>query len=412
MKICIAQIQSEKGQVLANIQNHLKIIKRAIQYTIDVIIFPELSITNYEPTLTKELATSIDDDIFNPFQEVSNKYKIAVGIGMPIKTSVGIHISMLIFQPKKERLLYSKRILHQDELPYFVSGRHQPLLTIKGVKIALGICYETLQRTHFVEAKENDAEIYIASVAKPDRSLDKAYIHFPSMSKEFKTPILMANSVGVSDDFISNGSSAVWNTKGELLHQLDENNQGILVYDTKNEEVKFEKYKIEKAKMLHLEELHKMYVYAKDDLIQQGIYQWTTNYPNSKHIKEDIKNDYLYILKNNDAVVGAICLNEIQDAEYEKIDWQFKGDKILVIHRLVIKPNQQHKGYAKDLMDFAEQFAIKNGYSSIRLDAFTKNKRVLQFYKNRDYQIRGQVYFPERKHPFYCLEKAINTHSP
>lgn len=407
MKIGIAQIKSEKGKVLENIQNHLKIIKRAIQYHVDIIVFPELSITNYEPTLAKELATSIDNSIFNLFQETSDEHAITIGIGMPIKTAAGIHISMLIFQPKEERLLYSKRILHQDELPYFTSGKHQPLLTIKGVKIAFGICYETLQRTHFVEAKEKGAVIYIASVAKPDRGLDKAYIHFPSIAKEFKTPILMANAVGYCDDFLSNGLSSVWNDKGELLHQLDENNQGILMYDTYNEEVEFEQYKIEKAKILYLEELYQMYVDAKDDLIQQGIYQWTTNYPNSKHIKRDIENNSLYVLKVNNAIVGAICLNEIQDAEYAKIDWKFKQGKVLVIHRLAIKPNQQHKGYAKDLMDFAEKFAINNGYSSIRLDAFTQNKRVLQFYKNRNYKSRGQVYFPEREHPFYCLEKEV-----
>jgi GNAT superfamily N-acetyltransferase len=36
---------------------------------------------------------------------------------------------------------------------------------------------------------------------------------------------------------------------------------------------------------------------------------------------------------------------------------QFNDSKVLVIHRLVVHPNKQNKGYAKLLMDFAEDYA-------------------------------------------------------
>ena len=237
MKICIAQIKSEKGNISKNIQNHLTFIERAIELNSDLIVFPELSITNYEPELANELATNINDEIFNPFQDLSDKSKITIGIGMPTKANDGINISMLIFQPNKERIVYSKCLLHPDELPYFVSSNNQPSLRIKGNNIALGICYETLQREHFIKAKNNNADLYIASVAKPDRGTDKAYIHFPSIAKEFETPILMCNSIGCSDNFVANGLSSIWNKKGELLDQLGEKNQGLLIYDFETEKI-------------------------------------------------------------------------------------------------------------------------------------------------------------------------------
>jgi len=237
MKICLAQIKPEKGNISKNIQSHLTFIERAIELNSDLIVFPELSITNYEPELANELATDINDEIFNPFQVLSDKSKITIGLGMPTKANDGINISMLIFQPNKERIVYSKSILHSDELPYFVSSNNQPFLNIKGKNIALGICYETLQREHFVKAKENNADLYIASVAKPDRGTDKAYLHFPSVAKEFETPILMCNSIGFSDNFVANGLSSIWNKKGELLDQLDKENQGLLIYDTKTEKI-------------------------------------------------------------------------------------------------------------------------------------------------------------------------------
>jgi predicted amidohydrolase len=237
MKICIAQTESLKGEVNKNIENHLRLIELAIESGADLIIFPELSITGYEPELAKELAAEVGNEIFNPFQELADKNDIVIGIGMPTKARNGINISMLIFQAEKDSLIYSKKLLHADELPYFVSGNNQPFLTIKGKKIGIGICYETLQREHFINALENDAEIYIASVAKPDRGVDRAYLHFPSIAKEFNMPILMSNCIGYCDNFMSNGQSSVWNSKGELIKHLDKENQGLLIYDTALEEV-------------------------------------------------------------------------------------------------------------------------------------------------------------------------------
>ena len=60
-------------------------------------------------------------------------------------------------------------------------------------------------------------------------------------------------------------------------------------------------------------------------------------------------------------------------------------------------------------MDFAEKSANENNYSSIRLDAYSQNKRVIDFYKKRKYFTRGNVNFPEREYPFHCMEKKIIT---
>jgi predicted amidohydrolase/GNAT superfamily N-acetyltransferase len=409
MKICIAQTKSEKGNVLRNIENHLEFIERAIKLNADLIIFPELSITNYEPDLAKELATETDNNIFNPFQELSNKYIMTIGIGMPTKATDGINISMLIFQPNKKRTVYSKQMLHSDELPYFVCGKNQTFLTIKEVKITIGICYETLQREHFLNAKNQGAEIYIASVAKPKSGIEKAYKHFPQIGNEFNTPILMSNCVGYCDNFMSVGQSAIWNKKGELIEQLDANNQGLLIFDIKTEQTQKEQLNIEKGKISDLDQLFQIYVKGKTDLEKSGIYQWTINYPTRSIIESDLNKDVLFVLRNNKEIIGAINISEEQEPEYETINWEFDNSKVLVIHRLVIDPKYQGKDYARKLMDFAEKFAKENNYSSIRLDAYSKNKRVIDFYEKRKYFIRGSVNFPEREYPFHCMEKEIIT---
>lgn len=210
-------------------------IEHAIDLNAHFIAFPELSITNYEPSLAKKFATDTDHAIFTQFQKISDTNDITIGVGMPTKSKQGIRISMLIFQANTERTLYSKQMLDVDELPYFYPGKEQIILNCKGEQIALGICYESMHQSHFENVMKSDASIYLASVAKPKKGIRKAYSHFPEMAKAFQIPILMSNCIGPCDIFLSTGQSAVWNKNGKLLNQLDESHQGLLIYDTERE---------------------------------------------------------------------------------------------------------------------------------------------------------------------------------
>lgn len=407
MKICVAQTHSLKGKIQENIQNHLRFVEQAAAANADLIIFPELSITGYEPALAKELATDIDNSIFNSFQALSDQHTITIGLGMPTNTTAGVNISMLIFQPQAIRTVYSKQMLHSDEIPYFVCGSNQTFLNIKEKKIAVGICYETLQREHFLYAHHNGADIYIASVAKPEGGIEKAMRHFPKIANEFKTPILMSNCVGYCDNFLSVGQSAVWDSNGQLIEQLDHENEGLFIYDTVLKSTEVYCLKIELAQPCDLAEIFQVYLNAKTVLDRNSINQWTDNYPTRSIIEDDLRTGGLYCLKIGNKIIGAINLNEEQDKEYQSVRWEFDGLKVLVIHRLVIDPQYQRKGYAQKLMAFAENFALENGYTSIRLDAYSQNYSALAFYKKRNYFIRGEVRFPERDHPFKCMEKEI-----
>ncbi|MCB9257338.1 MAG: GNAT family N-acetyltransferase, partial [Chitinophagales bacterium] len=193
------------------------------------------------------------------------------------------------------------------------------------------------------------------------------------------------------------------------IEQLDAENQGLLIYDTETERTKKEQLKIEKGTLSDLNELFQIYLNGKNELEKNGICQWTDNYPTRSIIENDLKKAVLFVLRSNEEIIGAINISEEQEAEYKTINWEFDNSKVLVIHRLVIDLKYQGKGYAKKLMDFAEEFAKENNYPSIRLDAYSQNRRVIDFYEKRKYYIRGNVSFPERAYPFHCMEKAIIT---
>lgn len=238
MKISVAQTSPFKGDISANIMAHEKLILLAISYNADMIFFPELSITGYEPALAKDLAINENDERFYNFQTISNKNNITIGIGMPLKIDAGIKISMILFQPNTIKQIYSKQQLHTDEFPYFVKGDEQIILTIKNKKIAPAICYESLQWSHSENANKLGAEIYMASVAKSQNGIDKAMAHYPAVAKKFSMPVLLSNCVGYCDNFKGAGQSSVWTKQGNLAGKLDDKSEGLLIFDTETETCK------------------------------------------------------------------------------------------------------------------------------------------------------------------------------
>ena len=93
-----------------------------------------------------------------------------------------------------------------------------------------------MQPIHCEHAYKLGANVYLASVAKPANSVEKAFMHYSRVAKHYEMPVLMSNCVGDCDDFLSVGNSAVWTKKGELVGQLDEKTEGILIFDSVTEE--------------------------------------------------------------------------------------------------------------------------------------------------------------------------------
>ena len=238
MKICAAQVRPYRGDIPKNIESHLKFIEHASTVGANLIVFPELSLTGYEPELAGKLAMEQDDSRLDVFRDMSNEENITICAGLPTIGESGIHITMAIFTPGVDTQVYSKQLLHSDELPYFVPWEDELLLHIDGKRIAPAICYEALRSEHSDKAGSQNADIYLTSVVKSAEGIEKAYDQFPEIAKQYSMTVLMSNAVGECEIFKSNGSSACWDDTGNLIGSLDDVSEGLLVYDLSTSEVK------------------------------------------------------------------------------------------------------------------------------------------------------------------------------
>jgi predicted amidohydrolase len=237
MKICVAQTRPIKGDIKRNIATHKKLIDLAVFQGADTVIFPELSLTGYEPELSKELATNPDDSRFDDFQMIADTKQITIGVGVPTKNQTGICISMLLFQPYKARQTYSKKYLHSDEEEFFISGQNHTGLIDNKTKIALAICYELSVSEHSENAFKSGAEFYIASVAKSVNQVDKAIESLSGIATKYSMTVLMSNCVGQSGGMECGGKTSILNNKGLLVGQLDDTNEGVVMIDTDTQEI-------------------------------------------------------------------------------------------------------------------------------------------------------------------------------
>lgn len=231
MKLCAAQVTPIKGDIQANIGRHRRLIDLAITAGAEYIFFPELSVTGYEPELAKDLAIDNADQNLLIFQQIANEHNVLIGVGMPTLNVPMCAISMLIFQHGQPMRTYSKSFLHDDELGFFSAGDNAGTI-IGQTGIAPAICYEIMVPAHAEQASTSGATVYAAGVVKSKKAIEKALARMSDIAKTYSMSVIMANSIGNTGGYDCPGRSSAWNSQGKLVGQLNDRQEGVLVFDT------------------------------------------------------------------------------------------------------------------------------------------------------------------------------------
>jgi len=233
MKIAVAQLKTQAGDIAANLAKHLELVSLAASQQADLIAFPELSLTGYEPGMASDFAVDHAQSQvqFAELKQASESHQIKICAGMPTRGKHKPRISTLVFSPKQTLQIYSKQILHADEYPFFEAGNQAGIITCKDKRIGLAICYEAMQKKHLQQSLALNIDIYLALVAKHEEGISEAHAYFSQVSKEHQVAIALSNNTGKCDNFVGYGRSAVWNANGELVQHLDAHQSGIAVLE-------------------------------------------------------------------------------------------------------------------------------------------------------------------------------------
>lgn len=164
------------------------------------------------------------------------------------------------------------------------------------------------------------------------------------------------------------------------------------------------------AELHEIDTIMELYKRTVQRMLANGIYQWDERYPSRELMEIDLNDQEVYwFLDDERCPVGIVVLNEYQEEVWDRNAWAFPDDRPLCVHRLVIDPQVQGKGYAIRLMEAIEAFARDKGYKSIRLDTYTGNPIAYRLYPRCGYVQRGEFSHESFPLPYALFEKVIET---
>jgi predicted amidohydrolase len=217
--IAAAQSVSIAGDLAANIVWHQRFMQVAAEQGVQLLVFPELSLTGYERGLAAELAIAPDARVLQPLRDLAREVGVTAVVGMPIRLSEDspVLIGALVLGADGSLGIYSKQHLHPGEEVAFAPGTGGPTLTVGADTVALAVCADFSHPSHAAAAAQQGAGLYAAGVLitengyAPDTALLQGYASHHSMA------VLMANHGGATGGWESAGRSAIWASDGSLI---------------------------------------------------------------------------------------------------------------------------------------------------------------------------------------------------
>ncbi|WP_428555821.1 carbon-nitrogen hydrolase family protein [Pseudomonas edaphica] len=219
LTLAAAQTTSIAGDVPGNIQGHLRFMQAAAEQGVQLLVFPELSLTGYEPALAAQLAITPEDVLLAPLREMAQELRMTAVVGMPIRLAPGsgVFIGALVLGADGSLAVYTKQHLHPGEEVAFVAGQGGAALEWANERIALAVCADFSHASHPRLAAEAGATVYAAGVliSEGGYATDSALLQ--GYAAEHRMLVLMANHGGPSGGYTCAGRSAIWSADGTLL---------------------------------------------------------------------------------------------------------------------------------------------------------------------------------------------------
>ncbi|WP_416423348.1 carbon-nitrogen hydrolase family protein [Pseudomonas sp. App30] len=220
-RLCIAAAQAcaVAGDLAANIAHHLRFMDLAAAHGVQFLLFPELSLTGYEPTLAAELALAPDAPVLQPLRDRARQLAMTTVVGLPLRETgqTGVQVGALVLGADGQQAVYTKQHLHGGEEAYFIPGHGGAPLQLGGEQIALAVCADFGQASHPRLAREAGASLYAASVliGESGYAVDGAILQ--GYAQTHGMAVLVANHGGVTGGWQAAGRSALWDASGSLV---------------------------------------------------------------------------------------------------------------------------------------------------------------------------------------------------
>lgn len=240
--ISVAQTRPVKGDVSANLDEHLRLTELAASEGAQIVVFPELSLTGYEIGLADELAFSEHDPRLARLVDAASSHSTTLIVGAPIRIEARLHIAAFVLYADRTSTFYTKQYLGAfpesarcdgtvppAEATVFQPGDRNPLVRFGGNTAAVAVCADIARPSHPQRAADAGARSYLASMFVIPSEFDGDSAKLRGYAAHHSMIVALANFGSPTGGLAAAGRSSIWSETGELLAQLDPSGSGVAV---------------------------------------------------------------------------------------------------------------------------------------------------------------------------------------
>jgi len=252
MKVALAQIAPRLGDIQHNLKLHQNIAAKTKKENVDLLIFPELSLTGYTlKDLTQDIAIDPQKDaVFKKLEALSQGMSLVFGFveegedGLIYNSSAflsqgqALHIHRKVFLPTYGMF---------EEGKFFAQGKNFRTFSTPFGKAGMMICYDFLHYGASYLLFAGGSGLNIITSAAPGRGVadDSSFATSSMWELMGKTIarfssafVFYCNRVGLEDGKVFAGGSFIYNPAGNLIAQAPYVDEDFLVADIDLGEIK------------------------------------------------------------------------------------------------------------------------------------------------------------------------------
>jgi len=233
--------------VSGSLPDNLSIIRSAVAQAAregtELLVFPECALTGYPP---RNLPSPADVDFaalqaaLDELQALSDRHGMCIICGC-ITCENGAYLnSAAVFRPGLERTFYHKRALWGWDRENFIPGSGNGIISFRGVRIGIRICYEIRFPEYFRELCRARTDLNVVlfydvpDAPDPDR-YDLIRAHIRTRAAENVCPLLSVNAASPCQTT----PSMLCGRSGEILAELPPGRQDLLAVELEDAPLTF-----------------------------------------------------------------------------------------------------------------------------------------------------------------------------
>lgn len=251
MKVALTQFSPTLGNVKKNFEQHLKYIETARKKSVDLLIFPELSLTGYTlKDIVEEVSLSPEKDpLFN--QLIAASQEISLILGFVEKKERGLFYNSAAFLSKGKILHVHRKVFLPthgmfEEGKFFAQGKNFHTFSTPYGNIGMMICRDFLSYSASYLLFTGGSEIIVVISAAPGRGVSGKESYESSRMWElmgeaiscFSTAfVIYCNRIGFEDGKHFAGGSFIYNPMGKLIAKARYLDEDFLIQEINLNEI-------------------------------------------------------------------------------------------------------------------------------------------------------------------------------